>query len=382
MAGQTRILAMLFASSALDLSAGLAVSPNFDTFVCSASGVWTGANTRWSRSPATLGRDALEVSGFAGLDPFALASTSLSTQRSVEEVIRSCGGAVQGVKELTTSPLLSTTTPDESVDSETLRESSIEELYLNRADDGFCSFNDGSWFCATSDGFEASLQHSASVRRRFSVKLASDGSQQLVYVEAALEIKQDACHASTSNCATGTASAEAIMQAQAANEIEGALAGQQLALAVDAEVWRGGATEATVSVTRHGSSAWVAARAKWASSEAPLEGGRELLPELGAKDALLPSMAYVLFQPGAGTLELVSLLPSGRKVLTRTGDVPDQAEAATTEGEVTSPLPPLSSLALRTASPLDPLDAERGWDWDDDERNVEEHGHEHGHENE
>lgn len=364
---------MLFASSVLGCSSSLNVSPNFDTFVGTATGVWAGANTRWSRSPSTLGRDALEVSGFAGLEPFALSSTSMPTKRSVEEVFRSCGGAVQGVKELMTTPLLSEETLDSAVDSESSSESSLEELYLNRADDGFCAFNDGSWCCATVDGFEASLQHGASVRRRFSVKIALDGSeQQLVFVEAALETKQSA---SKHDDASTVASADAIMRVQAADEIEDTLAGQQLALATDAEVWRGGACETSVTGTRHtGSSSWVAARAKWAVAEASLEGGSDLLPELGAKDALLPSMAYVFFKPETGTLELVSLLPSGRKVLRRTGDVPD---VPTTKDTVALSLPPLAALTLRTASPLDPLETERGWDWDDDERSVEEHGHEH-----
>eukprot|EP00966_Prymnesium_polylepis_P181631 4207200-Prymnesium_polylepis.1 len=43
----------------------------------------------------------------------------------MEEVMRSCGGAVQGLREV--------------------REARENPLTLNRADDGFCFFDDGTW---------------------------------------------------------------------------------------------------------------------------------------------------------------------------------------------------------------------------------------------
>jgi hypothetical protein len=423
MAAATRLLAVLCGSGLLGLGTGLAVLPNFETFARAATGLWAGAASRWSRHPAALGRDALEVSGFAGLAPFVLSATATPTQQNVEEVMRSCGGAVQGVKEFTpgalplppfeveleASPAVEASAASASAAS-VQAASETSGLYLNRADDGFCSFNDGSWCCATSDGFEASLQHGPFARRRFSVKLAPDGSGQLEYVEVALETKLHLASGgggaamgglSAWDEASAAEDAAAAVEAQVAVEIAELLAGERLNLAVDAEVWPGGAMESTVSATRHSSpapTAWVAARAQWALAEAPLAIGSALLPELGEWDALLPAMAYVRCNPNQGTLELVSLLPGGRKMLTRTLDVSSvAAEAAEAPGSSDSSasnggssVPPrepaaavrLASLVLRTATPLDPADAERGWDWDDDEQTVEEHGHEQSEDNE
>ena len=62
----------------------------------------------------------------------AAAPSSPSTTQEVEEVMRSCGGAVQGVREL---PLSSLFGPD----------SEEERAYHNRADDGFVYADDGSY---------------------------------------------------------------------------------------------------------------------------------------------------------------------------------------------------------------------------------------------
>ena len=76
-----------------------ALAPSFDTFSAAATGSWTGTQYQWTAGGATNGVPCTAV---------------------VEEVMRSCGGAVQGVR----------------VDDGPL---------LNRQDDGFCFFDCGSW---------------------------------------------------------------------------------------------------------------------------------------------------------------------------------------------------------------------------------------------
>ena len=76
-----------------------ALAPSFDTFSAAATGSWTGTQYQWTADGATNGAPCTAV---------------------VEEVMRSCGGAVQGVR----------------VD---------EGPLLNRQDDGFCFFDCGSW---------------------------------------------------------------------------------------------------------------------------------------------------------------------------------------------------------------------------------------------
>jgi hypothetical protein len=76
-----------------------ALAPSFDTFSAAATGSWTGTQYQWTADGATNGVPCTAV---------------------VDEVMRSCGGAVQGVR----------------VDDGPL---------LNRQDDGFCFFDCGSW---------------------------------------------------------------------------------------------------------------------------------------------------------------------------------------------------------------------------------------------
>ena len=76
-----------------------ALAPSFDTFSAAAVGSWTGTQYQWTADGAKSGVPCTAV---------------------VEEVMRSCGGAVQGLR----------------VDDGPL---------LNRQDDGFCFFDCGSW---------------------------------------------------------------------------------------------------------------------------------------------------------------------------------------------------------------------------------------------
>ena len=76
-----------------------ALAPSFDTFSAAATGSWTGTQYQWTADGATNGVPCTAV---------------------VDEVMRSCGGAVQGIR-VGDGPL------------------------LNRQDDGFCFFDCGSW---------------------------------------------------------------------------------------------------------------------------------------------------------------------------------------------------------------------------------------------
>ena len=62
-----------------------------------------------------------------------VARDSLTEKHEVEEVMRSCGGAVQGIKELS----LSVISPSQDANQ--------EKIYLNRADGGFVYVDDGSY---------------------------------------------------------------------------------------------------------------------------------------------------------------------------------------------------------------------------------------------
>ena len=74
-----------------------ALAPSFDTFSAAAVGSWTGTQYQWPGE-----------------------TNAVACESVVDEVMRSCGGAVQGIR-VGDGPL------------------------LNRQDDGFCFFDCGSW---------------------------------------------------------------------------------------------------------------------------------------------------------------------------------------------------------------------------------------------
>ena len=74
-----------------------ALAPSFDTFSAAATGSWTGTQYEWPGD-----------------------TNGVACETVVDEVMRSCGGAVQGIR-VGDGPL------------------------LNRQDDGFCFFDCGSW---------------------------------------------------------------------------------------------------------------------------------------------------------------------------------------------------------------------------------------------
>mmetsp|Transcript_16690 Transcript_16690/g.43663 ORF Transcript_16690/g.43663 Transcript_16690/m.43663 type:complete len:274 (-) Transcript_16690:301-1122(-) len=112
-----RLFLFLLLVSTID---GLA--PNFDTFCQNAVGHWASAG-------------------------------SSSSSATVSEVMRSCGGAVQGVRET----------------------GGGAGVYLNRADDNFAYFDDGSFTTTSDDGsITVCLAHSRDWRRRLDFKVGPD----------------------------------------------------------------------------------------------------------------------------------------------------------------------------------------------------------------
>ena len=91
--------------------------PRFDVFAEHLVGTWFIAS-----------------SSFLGIDT---PSTATLTSRSVEEVMRSCGGAVQGVRDPFVIPEM-----EMEKDDNTNRD---QGLYLNRANDGFLFFDEGNY---------------------------------------------------------------------------------------------------------------------------------------------------------------------------------------------------------------------------------------------
>ena len=125
-------------------------APNFDTFSRNIVGSWSGAAFSWfADDPLTMSlqhdergnhdeffqrghraSQAFPLSGLCSPSSFHIAFPETASA-SVEEVMRSCGGAVQGVRE-------KWTIGNNGVES-------MGDLFLNRQRDGFTYFDDGSW---------------------------------------------------------------------------------------------------------------------------------------------------------------------------------------------------------------------------------------------
>lgn len=93
--------------------ATFAVAPNFEAFARRATGHWQGARFTWTNSEEP---DAIALGVSEGYVTVPVQSSS-----QMEEVMRSCGGAVQGLREIR-----------EAQES--------QSVFLNRADDGFVFF--------------------------------------------------------------------------------------------------------------------------------------------------------------------------------------------------------------------------------------------------
>ena len=208
-----------------------ALAPAFDAFSSAATGAWDGSRYTWS---ATALEDHVEVSTGAG-DRWWLAVPQ-KAETSCEEVMRSCGGAVQGVRVSTDG---------------------VEGVVLNRQDDGFVFFDDGSW-CLGPTSLEAlaldvCLQHGDRSRRRVRAVLdPASGAPRVA------EVVHEAPR--------GDADAFAVC--------DGLLSGR-VSVVAECAAWDGGARRA---VTAAAATPWLAPRAKWTASDADVAGGAPLVP--------------------------------------------------------------------------------------------------------
>lgn len=97
---------------------GLAAAPSFDSFLTQAVGRWKGASYTWQAFESDGARPLGVAPGYV--------TTPLASTTTVSEVMRSCGGAVQGVEEVRTGP-------------------QPTKIMLNRQVDGTTFFTYGSW---------------------------------------------------------------------------------------------------------------------------------------------------------------------------------------------------------------------------------------------
>ena len=204
------------------------LAPNFDAFNAAATGAWAGSRYTWSSRPID---DHVELSAGDG-DRWWLA-VPVASETDVAEVMRSCGGAVQGVRATTDG---------------------VEGPLLNRQDDGFVYFDDGSWcFGPTTTetlAFDVCLSHGDRSRRR--VRCVLDGTTTVDVAEVVHEAR----------AGDAAASAQALLSGQ-------------LSVVASAAAWEGGATN---DVLEARASPWLLPRAKWTRAPADVAGGAPLVP--------------------------------------------------------------------------------------------------------
>ena len=239
------------------------VMPSFDNFLQRSTGSWRGVGFTWSPQEPSDGL-ALPLGVVKGyITPPAESSSEIS------EVMRSCGGAVQGVREE--------------------RQPSGGSVMLNRQTDGFTFFSDGSFAevpASLADGtggdFDAvglsvCLAHGDDSRRRLL----------LVIVNGELT----ACDVAVEGRAALPASAQTLLDGK-------------LQVMVDANAWEGGATATELEATPPEGAPWNNARTQWARATDAVSGGSPLLPQ---EAAFLPGGCYVTVvdqRASGGTLQV------------------------------------------------------------------------------
>jgi hypothetical protein len=251
------------------------VAPSFDTFLTHSCGSWRGAGFTWTPSPTDA--DGLPL----GIAPGAVTRPAPSAT-TVEEVMRSCGGAVQGVDENR-----ATTQGDGKV-------------FLNRQHDGTTFFSFGSWAQAPpflSDAEESDMTASPDCFG-ISACLAHDDRTR-VRVLAVIADRTVAC---CDVAIEGDASMDGV-PSQVAALLEG-----RLQCIVEAKAWEGGATTTTLVGSQPMTSAeWMNARTRWVLSEGQIDGGSALVPPPATAESdgvavvHLPGGCWVRVQPGGDT---------------------------------------------------------------------------------
>jgi len=225
----------------------MAAAPSFDSFVTHVEGRWTGASYTWTPTEA------------AGSMPLGVAPGYVTTPKPsktvASPVMRSCGGAVQGVEEA----------------RETLSQAA-GTVMLNRQADGTTFLTYGSWAQAPAAlsapdaeetdmmcsldafGISVSIAHADRSRRRLLVVVA-DG--ELACCDVAIEGHDDT---------------------EGSTDVADTLLSGRMQCIVEAKAWEGGASTLRLDGKPPAGQPWINARTQWASSESSIEGGAPLVP--------------------------------------------------------------------------------------------------------
>ena len=226
------------------------VVPSFENFLQRSTGAWQGAGYTWSPAePSTgLAMPLGVVEGF--ITPPAESSCEVS------EVMRSCGGAVQGVSEERQQPISGT-------------------VALNRQVDGFSYFSDGSWAEAPASLSEGTGADFGAVGLQVCIAHGDDSRRRLLL--CIIEGELVACDVYVEGRAAPPASAQTLLDGK-------------LQVLVDVNAWEGGATATELEGSPPADAPWSNARTQWARSSTAVSGGSALLPKVAT---FLPGGCYV-----------------------------------------------------------------------------------------
>ena len=273
-----------------------AIAPSFDTFLESSLGRWRGASYCWTPSET---KDALPLSVAPG---YITKPTPSSTE--VVEVMRSCGGAVQGVEEKRDcQPMPGAVT-------------------LNRQVDGTTFFSFGSWAVAPtllteadeSDllasskcfGISACIAHADRTRR---MQLLAAPAHTAAIALSLSHTDSPSNHAALANICAGRfllvvadgelACCDVAIEGHETDvgvpSVAEALLGGRLQCVVEANCWEGGASTVSLEGRPPTGSGWINQRTGWRQDEGELDGGAGLIPsqEDDVSLAYLPGGCWV-----------------------------------------------------------------------------------------
>lgn len=297
--------------------ASTGVAPSFDTFLTHSVGQWRGAAYCWQRAAASDGDESFVPLGVAP-GHITVATPSSTT---VTEIMRSCGGAVQGVEEVRKCQPADGT------------------VALNRQIDGTTFFSYGSWASAPvlltdaeeSDlltspacfGLSVCLAHADGTRRRCLVVVSELST--VLCCDVAVEGRD----------ARDGGERDGESDEDGLPDVARSLLERRLQVIVEASAWEGGASVLRLEGAPAGppGADWLNARLKWQLHEDSIEGGAPLVPpadEAGVDVAYLPGGCWVKIarQPAGGAhIEVGSLCVEAGEVKTVTHEF-EPAEAS------------------------------------------------------
>jgi hypothetical protein len=277
------------------------LSPSFDSFLSQAVGQWRGASFCWEAKASQDGQtEMLPLSVAPGF-----VTTPTPSLTEVTEVMRSCGGAVQGVEEQREC------------------QPAAGSVRLDRSVDGASFFSCGSWASAPavlsnaeeSDlltspdcfGLSVCIAHNDYSRRRL---LAVVADKTLACCDVTVERFVGASLQKEEEDDDDDEAPDAVH----------ALLNRRLQCVVEANAWDGGATMLTLA-GEPPAGAWLNARVRWQTSEGLLDGGAPLVPKAsdGEDVAYMPGGCWVRVgsasDEGGGTIvEVGSVCPEALEV--------------------------------------------------------------------